>query len=186
MNYLLCRTPSWQTFTQRLGKYGEGYTGPGYNRLRERLLKDARQRVDADLGPFWLDAEYTGVTLMSDGWTDPSHRPLINVLAATPKGSCFLFAKNCEGKVKDAEFTADVWSKGMEQVGPDMCHCLVIDGASVNTAAARIFEDRSAVSPCHACQSAHAQYLALLCERLTPCGGHTRSRLVPTLSLIQG
>ena len=86
--------------------------GPGYNPLRDRLLQDARQRVDADLGPYWQEAEYTGITLMSDGWTDPCHRPLINVLAATPKGSCFLFAENCEGHFKDATFTAACVEQG--------------------------------------------------------------------------
>jgi hypothetical protein len=136
------RTPSWRRFTQLLGKYGEGYTGPGYNPLRDRLLRDARQRVDADLELYWQEAEYTGVVLMSDGWTDPSHRPLMNVLAATPKGSCFLFAENCEGHIKDAQYTAAVWSKGMERVVPDRVFCFIADGAAVNTAAANIFEEK--------------------------------------------
>ena len=113
--------------------------GPGYNPLRDRLLRDARQRVDADLGPYWQEAEYTGITLMSDGWTDPCHRPLINVLAATPKGSCFLFAENCEGHFKDATFTAAVWSKGMERVGSENVFCMLVDGAYVNGAAGVLF-----------------------------------------------
>jgi hypothetical protein len=66
----------------------------------------------------------------------------MNVLAATPKGLCFLFAENCEGEHKDAKFTADVWSKGMERVGPDKVFCLVADGASVNTAAGKTFEEK--------------------------------------------
>lgn len=91
------------------------------------------------MGLYWEEAEYTGITLMSDGWTDPSHRPLMNVLAATPKGSCFLFAENCEGKLKDAPFTAGVWSKGMERVGSEKVFCMVVDGAFVNGAAGVIF-----------------------------------------------
>jgi hypothetical protein len=109
---LLCRSPTWSTFTRRLGHYGPLYTGPGYNALREKLLTDARQRVDASLDVYWQEAAHTGVVLLSDGCTDSSHRPLMNVLAATPKGSCFLFAENCEGKIKDVQFTANVWSKG--------------------------------------------------------------------------
>lgn len=139
---LLCRIPSWRTFTQRLGKCGEGYSGPGYNRLRDKLLKNAVTRLDAELGPYWEEAEYSGITLMSDGWTDTSHRPLMNVLAATPKGSCFLFAENREGEHKDAEFTANVWSKGMEQIGPEKVFCLLADGASVNIAAGKLFEEK--------------------------------------------
>jgi hypothetical protein len=138
----LCRSPSWQLFTQRLGKYGEGYTGPGYNRLRDKLLKDAVIRLDAEMDVYWEEAKYTGITLMSDVWTDTSHRPLMNVLAATPKGSCFLFAENCQGEYKDAQFTADVWAKGMERVGAKHVFCLVADGAYVNTAAAKIFEEK--------------------------------------------
>ena len=129
-------------FMQRLGKYGEGYTGPGYNRLRDKLLKGAVIRLDADMEVYWEEAKYTGITLMSDGWTDPNHRPLMNVLASTPKGSCFLFAENCQGDYKDAQFTADVWSKGMERVGPEKVFCLVADGASVNTSAASIFKEK--------------------------------------------
>ena len=98
--------------------------------------------MDADRELYWQEAEYTGVVLMSDGWTDSSHRPLISVLAATPKGSCFLFAENCEGHIKDAEYTAGVWSKSMERVGPDRVFCFMADGAPVNTAAASIFEEK--------------------------------------------
>jgi hypothetical protein len=79
---------------------------------------------------------------MSDGWTDTSHCPLMNVLAGTPKGSAFLFAEKCKDELKDAEFTASVWSKGIEQVGPDKVNCLVADGASVNVAASKIFEEK--------------------------------------------
>ena len=139
---LLCRTPSWCIFTQRLGKYGEGYTGPGYNCLRDNLLKDTVERLDADLAVYWEEAEYSGVTVMSDGWTDPSHCPLLNVIAATPKGSCFLFADNCEGEYKDAEFCGNVWSKGVEQVGSKKVFCLGLDGASANTSGDKIFEEK--------------------------------------------
>jgi hypothetical protein len=75
------RSPAWQIFCQRLGAFGKGYTGPGYNRLRDRLLVDAVQRLDLRMELFWEEAERTGITLMSDIWTDTSHRPLMNVLA---------------------------------------------------------------------------------------------------------
>jgi hypothetical protein len=136
------RSPAWQIFCQRLGAFGKGYTGPGYNRLRDRLLVDAVQRLDLRMELFWEEAERTGITLMSDVWTDTSHRPLMNVLAGTPKGSAFLFAENCEGNVKDAECTARIWTKGIEQVGPDNVFCFVTDGAFVNIAAGKIFEEK--------------------------------------------
>ena len=139
---LMCRGPNWRRFTQRLGEYGEGYTGPGYNPLRDRLLRDARQRLDTELQPFWDEAEYTGIVLMSDGWTDPNHRPLMNVLAATPKGTCFLFAENCEGHIKDANYIVKVWAKGMEQVGSSNVHYFLVDGAKVNMTAGTLLEEQ--------------------------------------------
>ena len=157
--------------------------------MRDKLLVDARQRLDVGLELFWDEAKHTGcffataaalpsscfafapvhadcgilhtsvdpaltyfhtgVVGMSDGWTDPNGRPLMNVLAATPKGSCFLFSENCEGHVKDAQFTADVWAKGVERMGADNVFCFIADGASVNNAAARIFEERWATHACH-------------------------------------
>ena len=98
--------------------------------------------MDADLELYWQEADYTCVVLMSDGWTDSSHRPLMNVLTATPKGLCFLFTENCEGHIKDAQFTAGVWSKGMEQVGPERVFCFIADGAAVNFAAGEILEEK--------------------------------------------
>ena len=122
-----------------MGKVTQGQATTG---IRERLLQDAVQRLDVRMELFWEEAVRTGVVLMSDGWTDTCHRPLMNVLAGTPKGSAFLLAENCEGKLKDAEFTASVWSKGIEQVGPDNVYCLVADGAAVNVAAGKIFEEQ--------------------------------------------
>ena len=81
----LCRSPSWRIFTQRLGAYGEGYTGPGYNRIRERLLQDAVQRLDVRMKLFWEEAVRTGIVLMSDGWTDTCHRPLMKYWQARPR-----------------------------------------------------------------------------------------------------
>ena len=138
----LLRSPAWPILCQRLGAYGERYTGPGYNHLREKLLVDAFQRLDLRMELYWEEAERTGVTLMSVRWTDTSHRLLTNVLAGTSKGSAFLFAENCKGKLKDAEFTAEFWTKGIEQVGPDNVFCLVADGTAVNTAAGKIIEEK--------------------------------------------
>ena len=134
--------PAFHRFTRAVGTYGKGYTGPGYNAFRGPFLKNAKQRLDAELEPFWQQAEATGIVLVSDGWTDTNHRPLMNVLAATPKGHCFLFAENCEGEHKDAAFVADIWIRAVEQVGADDVYAFISDGASVNVAAGKILEER--------------------------------------------
>ena len=134
--------PAFHRFTRALGIYGKGYTGPGYNALRTSLLKDARQRLDTELEAFWQLAIATGIVIISDGWTDGNHRPLMNVLAATPKGQCFLLAEDCEGEHKDSGFVADLWTQAVEQVGAENVFAFISDGASVNVAAGKILEER--------------------------------------------
>jgi hypothetical protein len=141
-NTIPCRMPAFHRFTRALGSYGRGYTGPGYNNLRGPLLKDAKQRLDAELESFWQQATATGIVLVSDGWTDTNHRPLVNVLAATPKGHCFLFAENCEGNYKDAAFIASIWIRAVELVGAENVFAFISDGASVNILAAKILQER--------------------------------------------
>ena len=134
--------PAFHRFTRALGNYGKGYTGPGYNAFRGSLLKDARQRLDTELETFRQQAIATGIVMISDGWTDGNQRPLMNVLAATPKGQCFLLAENCEGEYKDASFVADLWSRAVEHVGAENVYAFISDGASVNVAAGKILEER--------------------------------------------
>jgi hypothetical protein len=134
--------PAFHRFTRALGNYGKGYTGPGYNAFRGSLLKDARQRLDTELETFWQQAIATGIVMISDGWTDGNQRPLMNVLAATPKGQCFLLAENCEGEYKDASFVADLWTRAVEHVGAENVYAFISDGASVNVAAGKILEER--------------------------------------------
>ena len=74
---------------------------------------------------------------------DGRQPPPINECAGSHAQRLLLpLAESCEGNIKDAQFTAGVWSKGMEQVGPDKVFCFIADGASVNIAAAKIFEEK--------------------------------------------
>jgi len=66
---------------ESIGQYGHGYRSPTYHDIRGPLLERAVERT-AKLRKKHEEAwkEY-GCTIMSDGWTDKSHRHLINFLA---------------------------------------------------------------------------------------------------------
>ena len=58
-----------------------GYVPPGYNALRTTLLQKERAHVKRLLKPIkdcWLE---NGVSIVSDGWSDPQRRHLINIMA---------------------------------------------------------------------------------------------------------
>src|ERR1044072_4995672 len=83
-----------------------GYQPPGYNKLRTTLFKNERKHVEKLLEPIKNSWSQKGVTIVSDEWSDPIRRPLINFMAVTESGPMFLKAINCCSEVKDKEFIA--------------------------------------------------------------------------------
>ena len=61
----------------------------------------------------------SGVTIVSDGWTDTRRRPLINIIATSPKGAMFLKDEDYSREVNDSQFIANVLIKEIEQIGPN-------------------------------------------------------------------
>jgi hypothetical protein len=84
----------------------QGYVMPGYNKVREGLLKQERRHIECLLESTkstWAEKE---VIICSDGWSDPQRRPIINFVAVCDNSPMFLRADNCEGEVKSMEYIA--------------------------------------------------------------------------------
>ena len=73
---------------------------PGFNRARESLLKQERRHIESLLDSTKSTWPEKGVTICSDGWSDPRRRPIINFIAVSEKAPIFLRADNREGQVK--------------------------------------------------------------------------------------
>ena len=54
---------------------------------------------------------------MSDGWSDPTRKYLINFMATCGKVLMFLKAINCFGEVKDKHFIANLMKEVIQEVG---------------------------------------------------------------------
>ena len=78
----------------------QGYTIPGYNRARESLLKQERRHIETLLESTKSTWPEKGVTICSDGWSDPQRRPIIIFIAVSEKAPMFLRADNGEGEYK--------------------------------------------------------------------------------------
>ena len=59
----------------------------------------------------------SGVNIVSDGWTDTKHRPLINIIATSLKGAMFIKAEECSRELKYAQFIANVLAIVIDQIG---------------------------------------------------------------------
>jgi hypothetical protein len=117
-----------------------GYVPPGYNPLRSRLLQSEKKNVERELLPIKSSWQEKGVSLCSDGWSDPQRRPLINVIGASQGGAVFLKAENTQGEYKDKHYIADVILKSINEIGYQSVVQVITDNASVCRAAGLLIE----------------------------------------------
>ena len=125
-----------------INKAPQGFKGPNYVKLRTILLKKERLLIEDVLRPIQNSWANSGVSIISDGWTDTRRRPLINIIASSPVGAMFLRAEDCSGELKDSHFIADVLISAIEQVGPDKVVQVITDNAPVCKATGLIIESR--------------------------------------------
>eukprot|EP00253_Pinus_taeda_P014411 PITA_14411 len=135
-------SPYWQDVIRAINKAPQGYKGPNYEKVRTQLLKIGKELVEDIFSPIRSSWNSSGVTIVSDGWTDTRHRPLINIIATSPKGAMFIKAEDYSGEVKDAQFIADVIIKAIEQIGPNKVVQVITENAPVCNAVGLIIEGR--------------------------------------------
>ena len=108
----------------------DGYVPPGYNKLRTILLQKERNNVEKLLVPFKSTWKERGVTIVSDGWSDPTRKPLINFIATSGSGPIFLKVVNCFGEVKDRFFISDLMKDVINEVGHQNVVQIITDNAA--------------------------------------------------------
>lgn len=75
---------------------------------------------------------------MSDGWSDPHRRPLINILAVSGSNHMFIKAVDCSGEVKDKHFIANLLREVIDEVGHEKVVKVITDNAASCKAAGKI------------------------------------------------
>ena len=106
------------------------------------MLKKERSLIEDVLKPVRNSWSSSGVSIISDGWTDTRRRPLVNLIASSPARAMFLRAEDCPGEIKDNNFIAEVLISAIKQVGPSNVVQVIIDNAPVCKAAGLIVESR--------------------------------------------
>jgi len=133
---------SWEIMLESIGQYGPGYHSPTYREIREPLLERVVNRT-LELRKKHEEAwkEY-GCTLMSDGWTDTSHRHLIRFLANSPAGTFFVGSVDATSEMADAQMLADLLEKQVDKIGKEYVVQVVTDNGVNFKAAGRILMER--------------------------------------------
>ncbi|XP_052109206.1 uncharacterized protein LOC107460861 [Arachis duranensis] len=106
-----------KAFSYAANNYIDGYIPPGYNKLRTTLLEKEKQHVERMLEPTKNSWSGKGVSIVSDGWSDPQRRPLLNFMAVTESGPIFLKAVDCSDEIKDKDYVAKQIRDVIREVG---------------------------------------------------------------------
>eukprot|EP00253_Pinus_taeda_P016211 PITA_16211 len=135
-------SPYFKNVIKKAIDFGKGYVPPGSEALRKTLLKRAKDRVTrkfVDIKESW---KLTGCTILSDGWSDLCHRPLINVLIYCPQGVLFLKAINAMDRVKTSEFIFGILDEAIQEVGVANVFHVVTDNASNCVSAGKLIMEK--------------------------------------------
>ncbi|XP_075640296.1 putative transcriptional regulator tpeD [Castanea sativa] len=117
-----------------------GYIPPGYNKLRTTLLHKEKVHIEKLLKSIKDTWKERGLSIVSDGWTDPQKRPLINFMATSEKGPLFIKSIDGTKEYKDKHFISDLFLKVIGEVGHTNVVQIITDNASVMKAAGSLVE----------------------------------------------
>ena len=84
--------------------------------------------MDKILDPIRSTWPSSGVSIVSDRWTDPTRHPLVNFMVSSQNGQVFLKGVDALGKYKDAHFMGELFIKIIE-VGVDSCVQIITENA---------------------------------------------------------
>ncbi|XP_031264485.1 uncharacterized protein LOC116122815 [Pistacia vera] len=131
-----------QPLVDAIAAIGIGYKHPNYHGLRVNLLRDDKKEVQLLVDSCRKIWENVGCTLMADGWTDNSHRSLINFMVYCPKGVCFVKSVDASNVVKDARTLLKMFEEVALWIGPNSIVHFVSDNGSNYKATGRILSEK--------------------------------------------
>jgi Protein of unknown function (DUF 659)/hAT family C-terminal dimerisation region len=151
ISFNFANNPYFQEAVSQTALNNGVYKNPRRKALAGDMLIQERRLVEKDLDVYKGGLKDTGCTLSSDGWSDITSKPLINLIVNTPKGEMFLEAVNTSGEYKDAKYIANCIIKGIDKVGVNDVVQVITDSAPVCRAATEIVHHKYPkifASPC--------------------------------------
>jgi Protein of unknown function (DUF 659) len=113
-----------------LSSKNQGVDIPMRKNFTEVLLpafdNELNEKISSRIRPIIVK---NGVTIMGDGFTSTSSRPVLNTIAGTVVGDLLLEAMDTSGTTKNMEFIASTTIRHIEAIGPENVVAVTFDGA---------------------------------------------------------
>jgi hypothetical protein len=124
------RNPQFVEMVTAINSGPKGYKPPSSEKARTNLLDECQRSVDKDLAPIKDTWYHHGVSIVSDGWSNVKHKPLINVLAVNSRAAMFMYAEDFSSIEKSGVAIAGFLIKAIEEIGPSNVLQVVTDNAA--------------------------------------------------------
>ncbi|KAL0923237.1 hypothetical protein M5K25_007284 [Dendrobium thyrsiflorum] len=135
-------SPAYFNMLRSVGLYGRGLKAPSMYELRTWILKEELHNTEQSIEEIKRTWSETGVTIMSDGWSDMKSRSLINILVNNPYGTVFLRSVEASDEVKNADFLFNLLDGVVEEIGEQLVVQVVTDNASAYKAAGHMLMEK--------------------------------------------
>jgi hypothetical protein len=112
------RNPFYVSMFEVVAIVGPGYKHPTYEELRGPILQNEKANCTQRLQELRDSWQFTGCTVMSDGWTNGKGRTLLNFLIHCPMETMFMKYVDASAHVKDAALLYDLLDGFIQEVGP--------------------------------------------------------------------
>lgn len=112
------RSLEMKVMTNAMKNAPKDYKSPSADRAGTSLLDNCKRDVEKQCIPVtetWTTQE---TSIVSDGWGNIKHKPMINIIAANSRGSIFLYAEVFAGVKKTKKVIADFLLKAIDETGP--------------------------------------------------------------------
>jgi hypothetical protein len=124
------RNPQFVEMVMAINNGPEGYKPPSSEKARTTLLDECKRHVDKDSAPIKDTWCHHGVSIVSDGWSNVKHKPLINVLAVNSRSAVFMYAEDFSSVEKTGIAIAEFFIKAIEEIGSSNILQVVTDNAA--------------------------------------------------------
>eukprot|EP01018_Ginkgo_biloba_P034101 Gb_06205 [translate_table: standard] len=138
----VARSPYLHNMIQQVVEFSKSYKPPSSEALRTTILHRSKERLTDKLQSIKETSMKTYCTIISDGWSDMKHRPLINVLVYSPQGVLFVKVVDTMDHKKTLEFIFKILEEAMLEVGEKNVVQIVTDSASNCVGASKLIMDR--------------------------------------------
>ncbi|XP_071726331.1 uncharacterized protein [Rutidosis leptorrhynchoides] len=131
-------SPSFTNMLRSVGNFGRGFKPPSMHELRTWILDEEVKTTNAMVDDIKATWKKTGVSLLSDGWSDMRNRSLINFLVNNQYGTVFLKTVDASDCIKNAQKIFELLDEVVEEIGEDIVVQVVTDNASAYKAAGNL------------------------------------------------